>query len=68
MNKYMIKKIDFSNVKNFDEYMKEIENAIPIYKEGLEAVKNHSGTNIKKQRCGYSATKGNFEYIIERVK
>lgn len=68
MNVYEIKEINWNKIKTLKEFEEANEKATTKYIEGLEAVKEYIGANLKRQRAGYTAWKNSVEYIVVRVK
>ncbi len=67
MNTYRVKKINLNGVTTLDEYLEAEKKAAIVFCHGLDEVKECCGTQLRRERAGYSGMVGNMEYIVERV-
>ena len=66
MTKYMVKKINTSNVTDVKEYWEAVKQATIHYCNGLSELKEYCGGSLHRQRNGYSGTDGDIEYVAEK--
>ena len=64
---YMVKKVDMSNVKNVDDYIKASNNATIKYCNGLNEVTEYCGGKLHRCRNGYAGFIGDIEYVAVKV-
>ena len=64
---YMVKKIDMSNVKNVDDYIKASSDATIKYCNSFKEVTEYCGGRLHRGRYGYSGINGDIEYTAVKV-
>lgn len=67
---YRVKVIDWTKLKNIispAEYFKACNNAPVKYCNGFREVCSLCGGRPYRQRNGWSAIRGNIEYVIEKI-
>ncbi len=67
MSIYEVKKIDISGIKTVDDYTAALNSATPVRLSGLKAVQDFCGVMLRRERAGYSASSGKYEFVITRV-
>ena len=67
MSIYEVKKIDMSDIKTVDDYTAALNSTTPVRLSGLKTVQDFCGVMLRRERAGYSASSGNFEFVISRA-
>ena len=65
---YAVRKVDMSNCKGVDEYIKAVNDAPVKHCYGLKEVFAYCGAKLHKGRSGYSGFFNNIEYTAVRIR